>query len=998
MARIEIQLLGLPTICVDGKPTTLNRRKAVCLLAYLVAAGVRRSREHLATLFWPDNDNASAMAYLRNQLYILRRSIDDSLFSSSGAGIKIGDNVASDIQEFDSTIHAVDTCGHSELAQCDNCRLSISRAISIYRDDFLRGFTSSGSAEFDNWHSSSTESYRRSFIWLLSRLSYIHEQRGETERAIEVALRWQEIDFLDEGAHRALMRLYARGGRRSQALRQYEKCSTILQREIGTEPDEETWRLFQTIQQKRPAIAASKERNSHRTTKIRLNNLPAQLTSLIGREKEIANISSFINQQKVRLFTLLGPAGVGKTRLALQVGFEVQEEFENGVFFVDLSVTDEPEQVVSIIAQTLGVREGMGENRPLADMLKDYLNRKRMLLILDNFEQVVQAGRFVVELLASSPELEVIVTSREPLHVRGEREFPVPSLSLPEQSVGQLVERLTKYESVRLFIDRAVAAKPDFSVTIENAQAVAEICINLDGLPLAIELAAARIKILPPQTLMKRLSDRLRLLKGGPRDLPARQQTLRGAIDWSYELLDEEEKRLFARLSVFSGGCALEAAEAVCAIGDEWDFDILDGLASLVDKSLVRQTDTGGEPRFLMLETVGEYARYKLEGTGYRDTVRSNHAEYFLELAEEADPKLRGPGQTTWLDRLESEYANLGAAIEWLLKKDMVREALRMTGALHWFWNRYGHFTEGRKWTEQSLSLVSETDPTGEVAKALNALGLFMFLKGNQKRSIEIYRKCVALSREFGDKRELAISLAGLGRSESWGAQAYAGKTHCEEAIVCAREESDPWVIGYALWQSQVAGSVGTIEDIYRPDECKEAIALFRRAGDRWGIYWSLNSLGAEYTANKEYGKARSSLVEALEGESEIKDVFLRQSVVGCLGINCFYEKDYRQAAEYGREALRILADFGFVAMSNVRWMIVLLGQIARVMDKHARAARLFGAYKVIVEDYELGEIDIERFYPGLGIGHYSENYPEEYADGQAMTLEQAVEYALAVV
>ena len=471
----------------------------------------------------------------------------------------------------------------------------------------------------------------------------------------------------------------------------------------------------------------------------RPNNLVPQPTALIGRETELAGILDLINQEGVRLVTLTGTGGTGKTRLAVQVGAEMVETLEHGVFFVDLSLTNEPEPVVSIIAQTLDVREGMGENRPLVDILKDYLKRKRMLLILDNFEQVVEAGTLVAELLASSPELKIIVTSREPLHVREEREFPVPALSLPSRSEGQWVGKLTQYESVRLFINRAVAVKPDFSLANETAPAVAEICIRLDGLPLAIELAAARTKILPPQTLMQRLPDRLRLLKGGARDLPARQQTLRGAIDWSYELLDEDEKRLFARLSVFSGGCTLEAAEGVCAIGEEWDLDIIDGLASLVDKSLVRQTDSGGEPRFWMLETVSEYAREKLEGTGYGDSVRSNHAEFFLDMAEEADPKLRGPDQITWLDRLDAEFANLDVTIGWFLQNDKVQKVLRICCALFWFWHRYGYFTEGRNWTEQAIAIAGDTEPTREFTKALNALCFYIFMRGDSERCVEIY-------------------------------------------------------------------------------------------------------------------------------------------------------------------------------------------------------------------------------------------------------------------
>ena len=571
----------------------------------------------------------------------------------------------------------------------------------------------------------------------------------------------------------------------------------------------------------------------------RLNNLLPQPTELIGREKELGGILDLIKRGNVRLLTLTGTGGTGKTRLAVQVAAEMVEAAEHGVFFVDLSVTNEPEQVISIMAQALDVREGMGESRPLVDILKDYLKRKEMLLLLDNFEQVLAAGTFVAEILASCPELKIIVTSREPLHVRGEREFPVPPLSLPSRSDSQSVEKLTQYESVRLFVDRAVAVKSEFKVTNETAPAVAEICIRLDGLPLAIELAAARTKILPPQTLMERLTDRLRLLKGGARDLPARQQTLRGAIDWSYDLLDEGEKNLFARLSVFSGGCTLEAAEEVCAIGGEWEFDVIDGLASLVDKSLVRQSVTGGEPRFWMLETVGEYARDKLEESGYGHTIRGNHAEFFLDLAEEVDPKLRGPDQMKWFDCLETELT---------------------------------------------------------------------------------------------------------------------------------------------------ARAAGTIEERYKPDECEEAVGLFRQAGDLWGISRALHSIGTEYLINNEYGKARSLYEQSIIGAREAKD---RQLMLNCylrLSQVCMHEKTYRKAAEYQKDALQIAFDLKTVRL--ISYLIHMLGQTARGENMQGKAARLFSAHETIAKAYGTPNENVESSY-------YSENFPAEWAQGLTMNLEQAVEYAL---
>ena len=713
------------------------------------------------------------------------------------------------------------------------------------------------------------------------------------------------------------------------------------------------------------------------------NNLTPQPTQLIGREIELTGILKLIRQESVRLLTLTGSGGTGKTRLSLQVGAELVEAYEHGVFFVDLSVARETFEVVSATAQVLDVRESMEQNRNLSDILKNYLQRKCVLLILDNFEQVIEAGTLVAELLASSPELTVIVTSREPLHIRGEREFPVPPLGLPSRSDDQSVERLTQYESVLLFIDRATAVSPNFMVTNENAPAVAEICIRLDGLPLAIELAAARTKILPPQTLMERLSDRLKLLKGGARDLPMRQQTLQSAIDWSYELLDEEEKILFARLSVFRGGCTLEAAESVCAIDENLDFDIIDGLSSLVDKSLVRQTVKDGDPRFWMLETVGEYAQEKLKITGSINSVKSSHAGFFLELAEEAEPKLRGPDQMLFLDRLETEFVNLGTAIEWLLENHTMQDALRMSGALYWFWFRYGHFAEGRKWLERSLSTGDDSKPTTVYAKALHALAQFLFFASDLERSAELERKSVVLWRQIGNKKELAISLADLGRIESWIDQSRAGRPLIDEAIGHARKLGNPWVTGYALLMYHISGA-GTIE------KCVEAIDLFCQVGDFWGISWAQHSLAGEYLDHNEYGKAKLLYKKSLDGARELKDRFLLTNALRRLAHLCFDEKDYQQAVNYEIEALQIAFDIG--AIRNIVGSLLLFGRVSRAQGNHGRAAILMGAYTVQME--AIRKITYPEKIAAM-FSDYTETFASEWQNGQVMTLDQAVDYAI---
>ena len=436
------------------------------------------------------------------------------------------------------------------------------------------------------------------------------------------------------------------------------------------------------------------------------NNLPMQATAFIGREQQLQTVRTSLLREDTRLLTLTGPGGTGKTRLALQAAADVLDSFPDGVYFVALASVTDPDLVASTIAQALDVREVAG--RSIATSLGDTLRQKRLLLVLDNFEQVVEAAPTVAELLGSATDLKILVTSRFVLHVYGERELSVPPLALPDRRTAPSAAHLAQFEAVRLFVDRAQAARADFALVDENASAVAEICQRLDGLPLAIELAAARVRALPPRAMLQRMERRLPLLTGGARDLPARQQTLRGAIAWSYDLLEPDEQALFRRLAVFRG-CTLETAETVCA-GDPprpgatsvalppLDLLILDGIESLVEKSLLRQEEASdGQPWYRMLETVREYALERLEESGEAAAVHRRHALAALRLAETAEAGLYGLEHGTWFKRLEQEHDNLRAAIEWCQERRYAEPALRLAVALWWFWSAHGHIGEGRE-------------------------------------------------------------------------------------------------------------------------------------------------------------------------------------------------------------------------------------------------------------------------------------------------------------
>ena len=451
------------------------------------------------------------------------------------------------------------------------------------------------------------------------------------------------------------------------------------------------------------------------------NHLPIQPTPFIGREKEVAAVLHQLVREDVRLVTLTGPGGVGKTRMALHVAEQVRAHFADGVWFVSLAPISDPDLVIPTIAQTLGLQEA--KEGSLLDQLQVSLRERQTLLLLDSFEQVVRAAMHVANLLTSCPYLKVLVTSREVLHVRAEHEFPVPTLSLPDPKRLPDLVALSQYEALALFLQRAQAVDPEFEVTNANASAVAEICVGLDGLPLAIELAAARIKLLPPQALLTRLGQRLQLLTSRAPDVPVRQQTLRNTLQWSYDLLDAQEQRLFCLLSVFVGGCTLAAVEAVSAALGDTTLPVLDGVASLLDKNLLHQTaQEGEEVRLLMLETIREYGWEALARRREREAIQAAHAAYYLALAEEAEVALGGPHHLLWLDRLGREYDNLRAALHWLRGQasrgegggEAAKQTVRLETALSWFWTIRGYQNDGRRRPRQLFLDLEEALSTEE--------------------------------------------------------------------------------------------------------------------------------------------------------------------------------------------------------------------------------------------------------------------------------------------
>jgi predicted ATPase/class 3 adenylate cyclase/DNA-binding CsgD family transcriptional regulator len=644
------------------------------------------------------------------------------------------------------------------------------------------------------------------------------------------------------------------------------------------------------------------------------NNLPIQLTQLIGREQEVASVLELLRREDVRLLTLTGPGGIGKTRLALQVAAELSDRFPNGVYFVNLAPLSDPELVIPAITQTFTLKE-VGEE-PLFNLLKAYLQEKQLLLLLDNFEQVVSAAVYVAELLASCPMLKVMVTSRAALHLRGEQECAVPPLAVPNSKRLPDLQALSQYGAAALFIQRAQAVKSEFQLTKANALAVAEICARLDGLPLAIELAAARVKLLPPQALLVRLSRRLQVLTGGVRDAPARQQTLRQTIEWSYQLLHAEDQRLFLRLSVFAGGCTLEAIEAVCAALDieSTSGQVLDGVASLLDKSLLQQTEQeGGVPRLSMLETVREYVLEAIEASGEMKVTRQAHAAYYLTFAEEVEPKLLSVEQQWWLGLLDQEYENVRAALLWSFEQGAFEITLRLGGALWRFWLIRvigSYLSEELLWLEQAMQGI-EGVSTSVRAKALMSVGLLASQRGENDRAESCCRESLVLFQELGDTYGIAYSLHMLGRIALYRGGYQAPQSLYEEALHLFRELDDKEGIAYSLTDLAYA-AIDRGEFTLARSLAMEGLELFRLLGDKRGTVYVLLRLGRVYYFSQTEQATEFALgEEALAMSREIGYLWGVASAFGLLGQLELNQGDLRSARSHLEEALGLRREIG---------------------------------------------------------------------------------------
>ena len=785
-------------------------------------------------------------------------------------------------------------------------------------------------------------------------------------------------------------------------------------------------------------VATPKEPLESERASPHLYTPPFQLTPLVGREEAVQAAGTRMQRSEVRLLTMTGPGGVGKTRLARAVAADLRPAFADGICFVALAPVSDPDLVVPTIAQALGLKE-VGD-QALFEQVVAFLQEKRLLLVLDNFEQIVAGAPRLSDLLSACPQVKLLVTSRALLRVQGEHAFPVSPLALPDPTQLSDIESLSHCAAVALFVQRAQALRPDFELTGENASTIAAICTRLDGLPLAIELAAARIKLLPPQALLVRLTHRLAVLTGGRQDAPVRQQTLRNTLAWSYDLLSAREQQLFRRLAAFVGGCTLEAAEAVCAPPGETSSSFLDAVASLLDKSLLLQIEhKSDEPRLMLLETIREYGWERLAASGEMEVMRDAHAAYYLRLVEEAEPQLFGAEQERWWKRLDREQENVRAALQCLVERgdekqggQSMEPALRLGGALWWYWNVRGHMSEGRKWLERALS-GSEGAADSVRAKALNAAAMLAFAQNDLVWVETSANESLKLCRALDDPSGMAHALYMLGTVAVVQGGYAAARSLIEESLALSRALGDTWRIAYLL--AELSTPVRLQGKYPRARAlAQEALLLFRKQGDKRGIAYALLILAQVLFDEGDVSKARSLAEEGLTLSRELGDkedvayglvlqgrIHLQQgnaaqahacaeeslamsraigSRRGSMHLLAFLARVAALQGDHAAAHARYAESLAIAVELNARGFLasclVGLGEVAAAEEQGVWAVRLWGAAETLYESIGASLPPVERAaYERLVAAARAqlgeEAFAAAWAEGRALTPAQAL-------
>ena len=909
LAPLTISLLGNFEISIGEReiPTSRFRlRKSRHLFKLLALAPRHRlHREQLMELLWPDFDLEAAANNLHQALYAARRALGAQgylLYEDENLSFNPAASVWVDVDAFEQ---AVAEARHGQEPRLYHA------ALELYTGDLLIEDL------YEEWTLIRRESLRQEYLDLLRELGEIYESRGDCQAGIETLQNLVQVDPTNEAAHTGLMRLYALIGQRQLALRQYQALQKALHRELGIEPDRNSTQLYKDIQSgKFLSIAAIKIATEPPAT---LHNLPSPLSSFIGREREI--IKGVEALEIARLVTLTGSGGVGKTRLALRLAEEMVGMYADGAWLVELAPLSEPRHVLRVVAEVFGLQEH--KDAIIQQVLLDYLHRKQLLLVLDNCEHLIEACVEVVEtILRTCPDIHLLITSREALGITGEMIFYVPSLTSPESNRWISLQHMAEYEAVQLFIARAQEILPDFTVTPANASHICHICQRLDGIPLAIEMAAAMVKVLSPAQIADRLEDCFQLLTRGSRSALPRHQTLRASIDWSYALLSKEEQILLRRLSVFAGRWTLEAAEAICY--DE-GASVFDQLSHLVDKSLVVADRTAGKViRYFLLEPIRQYTHRKRAEAGELAVWNDRHLDFYLRMAEQDGLGLRSADVVQALEELDKELDNLRSALGWALRDDpeaKPEKGLWLASTLVDYWCVRGHLSEGIEWLEHGLAhLPGEDASLAQIkAKGCFAAGYLALIRTDWNKARRWLEESVILYRSLGNRPDLAVSQSLLGNvmaERNWylppsnSAEYEAARILVEESLEIARLSEEKSVLGWVLfWAGSVATYMADYASAYQLFE--ESVALFQEIGDILYLENCLSSLGAVNLWHENYQRAFSYTKKALEMAQSIKNKPNMMQCLFYLGTCAYYQRNYEQMATYAFQAVEISYEIG---------------------------------------------------------------------------------------
>jgi len=991
---LHIQLLGGFQLSLDITPiTTLDSPRLQALLAYLLLQRTApHARAHLAFQLWPDTTEAQAQANLRTLLHRFRHALphaDQFLhIDTQTVQWRMDAPYTLDVADVDRALAqaaAAERAG-DQAAVCAALR----DAAEQYRGDLLPGW-------YDDWVLVERERLRQTFLVGLEKLVVLLEQAEEYVAGIGYAQRLLRHDPLHEAAYQHLMRLHARSGDRASVVRAYHTCVTVLARELSVEPSPATTEIYGQLRHMETQSPPPATRPTSLGAGDRRDNLPIALSSFIGRTRELAEVRRLLGT--TRLVALTGAGGGGKTRLALAVATAVVPEYPDGVWLVELAALTDRAQVVQAVAAALGVCEE--PQRPLTATLVDALRARTLLLVLDNCEHLLDScAQLATTLLSACPRLRILATSREALGVAGETSWLVPSLSLPDPQHVLTRMELVEAEAVGLFVERAAAALPTFRLTPENASDVVQVCRRLDGIPLAIELAAARVKVLSMAQLAARLDDCFRLLSAGGWTAVPRQQSLRATIDWSYALLAEPERALFRRLSVFAGGWTLEAAEVVCAgdclAGDE----VLEALAHLVDKSLVVvERQDGGPVRYRLLEAVRQNSHEKLRESGEAESIERQHAHFFLALAEAAEQELRGAQQVVWLDRLEREHDNVRGALAWSqAARDGAEVGLRLAGALWLFWLLRGNLSETRASLRGLLGRPEMHAPTVARAKALYVAGLLAGAQSDFAPACMLLEESLALGQALEDKHAIAYARNWLGIVASLQGDNLAARVLLAGSLALLQDLGNKWDIAWAL--SRLADIDLYLGDYTRAAVSLEAsLALARQVGDHFVLGHVLLSLGYAAHLQGDNMRAAACYEESLARFRALNNTWGIAAVLHTLGYVLRTQGDNVQAAVCFSESLTRYWKMGHKEGTSL--CLNGFAGVAGEMGQPVRAARLFGAAEALRETIGLSRQSDERAIYDRSVAAVRAQLEEAafaaaWAEGRAMPLEQAIAEALA--